>query len=83
MPQGSSNMVWYLEIYIGFRLNWHEHVQIMTNRARSTLKALQLLGNSVHGLSWANWRMVYNAVILPILIYAAPPSLCSQPPHPT
>jgi hypothetical protein len=38
----------------------------------STLKALQLLGNSVHSLSWANWRMVYNAIILPILTYATP-----------
>ena len=44
----------------------------MTNRARSTLKALQLLGNSVCGLSWANWRKVYNAIILLILTYTAP-----------
>ena len=44
----------------------------MTNRARSTLKALQLLGNSIRGLDWESWRMVYNAVVLPILTYAAP-----------
>ena len=60
----ASDTVRYLGIYFDFRLNWHKHVQIMTNRARSTLKALQLLGNSVHGLSWANWRIVYNAVIV-------------------
>jgi hypothetical protein len=68
----ASDTVRYLGIYFDFWLNWHEHVQIMTNCARSTLKALQLLGNSVRGLSWANWRIVYNAVILPILTYAAP-----------
>ena len=50
----------------------------MTNRARATLKALQLLGNSVRGLSWTNWRMVYNAVILLILIYAAPVRFSGQ-----
>ena len=43
----------------------------MTNRARSTLQVLQLLGNSVRGLDWASWRVVYSAVILPILTYPA------------
>ena len=66
------NKVGYLGIYFDFQLNWHEHVQIMTTHARSTLKALQLLGNSIRGLSWANWRIIYNAVILPILTYATP-----------
>ena len=44
----------------------------MTNRARSTVKALQVLGNSIRGLNWTQWRTVFNAVILPILTYAAP-----------
>jgi Reverse transcriptase (RNA-dependent DNA polymerase) len=68
----ASNTVRYLGIFFDHQLNWHDHVRIMTNRARSTLKALQLLGNSIRGLSWAQWRTVYNAVILPILTYAAP-----------
>ena len=68
----ASNTVRYLGIYFDFRLSWKEHVHVMTNRARSTLKALRLLGNSIRGLDWANWRVVYNAVILPILTYAAP-----------
>ena len=68
----ASNTVRYLGIYFDFQLNWHDHVRIMTNCARSSLKALQLLGNSVRGLQWAQWRIVFNAVILPILTYAAP-----------
>ena len=44
----------------------------MTTHARSTLKALQLLGNSIRGLSWAHWRIIDNAVMLPILTYATP-----------
>ena len=68
----ASNTVRYLGIYFDHQLNWRDHVRIMTNRARSSLKALQLLGNSVRGLQWAQWRVVYNAIILPILTYAAP-----------
>ena len=44
----------------------------MTNRARSTVKALQILGNSIQGLNWTQWQTVFNAVILPILTYVAP-----------
>ena len=33
------------------------------------LKALQLLGNSVHGLDQARWRLAYNAICIPVLTY--------------
>ena len=59
----------YLGFYINHKLDWSVHVNIMCNRARVSLKALQLLGNSVRGLSAANWRLVYNAVCLPVLTY--------------
>lgn len=59
----------YLGFFINHRLDWTEHVKIMCNRARASLKALQLLGNSVRGLSAASWRLVYNAVCLPVLTY--------------
>ena len=59
----------YLGFHINHKLDWSTHVNIMCNRARASLKALQLLGNSVRGLSAANWRLVYNAVCLPILTY--------------
>ena len=66
------NTVRYLGIFFDHQLNWHDHVRIMTNHARSTLKAVQLLGNSICGLNWTQWHIIYNAVILPILTYAAP-----------
>ena len=59
----------YLGFFINHKLDWTEHVNIMCNRARASLKALQLLGNSIRGLSAANWRLVYNAVCLPVLTY--------------
>ena len=59
----------YLGFFINHKLDWTEHVNIMCNRARASLKALQLLGNSIRGLSAANWRLVFNAVCLPVLTY--------------
>ena len=45
----------YLGFFINRRLKWEPHVRIMCNRARASLKALQVLGNSIRGLSMANW----------------------------
>jgi hypothetical protein len=42
---------------------------IMCNRAHASIKALQVLGSSHRGLSMANWRLVFNAVCLPVLSY--------------
>ena len=44
----------------------------MANRARSTIRALHILGNSIRGLDFANWRSVYHAIILPVLTYGSP-----------
>jgi hypothetical protein len=61
----------YLGFFINRRLKWEPHVRIMCNRARASLKALQVLGNSIRGLSMANWRLVLNAVCLPVLAYGS------------
>jgi hypothetical protein len=61
----------YLGFFINRRLKWEPHVRIMCNRARVSLKALQVLGNSIRGLSMANWRLVLNAVCLPVLAYGS------------
>jgi hypothetical protein len=68
----TSKVVRYLGIYFNPTLSWKEHVSIMASRARSSLAALGVLGNSVRGLDFANWRKVYLAVILPILTYGSP-----------
>jgi hypothetical protein len=61
----------YLGFFINQRLKWEPHVWIMCNRARASIKALQVLGNSIRGLSMANWRLVLNAVCLPVLAYGS------------
>lgn len=59
----------YLGFFLDHKLRWEHHVNIMCNRARASIKALQLLGNSVRGLDFAQWRLAYNAICLPVLTY--------------
>ena len=65
----ATNTLRYLGFFFDTRLDWTQHVEIMCNRARGTLKSLQLLGNSVQGLDQARWRLAYNAICLPVLTY--------------
>ena len=60
----------YLGFHFDTKLNWAHHVNIVCNRARASLKALQLLGNSIRGLDQASWRLAYNAICLPVLTYS-------------
>jgi hypothetical protein len=62
----------YLGLYISPKLDWTRHVTIMAHRARSTIRGIGLLGNSIYGLDLLNWRKVYNALIIPTLTYGVP-----------
>jgi hypothetical protein len=59
----------YLGVYIDHRLRWTKHMDIMTNRAKSTIRGISILGNSIHGLDFLNWRKVYDALVIPSLTY--------------
>jgi hypothetical protein len=59
----------YLGFFINHKLDWKPHVEIMCNQACASIKALQILGSMHCGLSMANWRLVFNAVCLPVLSY--------------
>src|SRR6266404_4902438 len=43
----------------------------MANRTRASLWAVKVLGNSIRGLNLANWRLLYNAITLPTLLYGS------------
>jgi hypothetical protein len=43
----------------------------MANRARSTVRGISILGNTISGLDLLNWRKVYNALVIPVLTYGA------------
>jgi hypothetical protein len=65
----ASDTLRYLGFFLDKQLQWGHHVDVMCNRARASLKALQLLGNSIRGLNQASWWLAYNAVCLPVLTY--------------
>ena len=64
-----TSQIRYLGIFFTPSLNWGVHMNALTTRARSSLQALCVLGNSVRGLSLVSWRHIVNAIILPILTY--------------
>src|SRR5712671_1141105 len=61
----------YLGLFLDCKLTWRHHVDIMASHARSTIRGINVLGNSVRGLDLLNWRKVYNALVIPILTYGA------------
>jgi len=67
-----SSIIRYLGIFIHHRFDWTHHVTIIANHARSTIRALSILGNSVWGLDYANWHKIFHSLILPILTYGFP-----------
>jgi Reverse transcriptase (RNA-dependent DNA polymerase) len=66
----ANNKLCYLSFFFDSRLTWSYHIEVMCNQACATIKVLQLLGNSVRGLKHTKWRLVYNAICLPVLTYS-------------
>ena len=67
-----SSVVCYLGIFIKHNLTWDHHMTIMANYARSTVRAISILGNLVRGIHAAHWRTIFHALILPVLTYSFP-----------
>ena len=62
-------MSYAIYFFIHHKLRWECHMEVMCNRTRASLKALQILGNSVRGLNFAQWQLAFNAICLPVLTY--------------
>ena len=67
-----ANSVRYLGIFLQHNLKWDIHTTTMAARGRSAIRSLHLLGNSIRGLDFHNWRKVYHAIILPVLTFGSP-----------
>lgn len=65
----ATNTLRHLGFFFNAWLFWTHHINIMYCRAQPILKALQLLGNSIHKLDQARWRLAYNVICLPVLTY--------------
>jgi hypothetical protein len=61
----------YLGVFFTPRLNWTMHVKTMSTRARSIVKGLGVLGNSIRGFHLVSWRKIFISVILPVLTYGS------------
>ena len=66
-----SHTVRYLGIFLDDRLSWAHHISTLATRTRSTVMTLGVLGNSIRGISYANWRRVFHSIIIPTLTYGA------------
>jgi len=66
-----TTSLWYLGVRLTPMLKWDTHVDLMVNRAHSTIKGISILGNSIRGLDFMNWWQVYNTLIIPTLTYGA------------
>jgi hypothetical protein len=59
----------YLGVFFTPQLSWSLHVKTLATCARSTVRALGVLGNSVHGFSLLRWWRIFLAVIVLVLTY--------------
>ncbi|KAI0056317.1 hypothetical protein BV25DRAFT_1772591, partial [Artomyces pyxidatus] len=59
----------YLGVFFDSKLTFRKHVETMANRAMSTIRGLQVLGNSVRGMSLINLRTLYRTVVVPVLTF--------------
>ena len=71
-PVKSSSRIRYLGFFLTPTLDWRPHISIMAMRARSTIRGLSILGNSIRGLDLVHWKQVYLMYVIPILTYGVP-----------
>ena len=68
----------YLGFFLTPTLDWNPHVSIMAMRARSTIRGLTILGNSIRGLDLVHWKQVYLMYVSPARDTRLEVSLCED-----
>jgi hypothetical protein len=68
----------YLGFFIHHHLKWEPHVCIMCNWAHASIKALQVLGNTICSLSMANWHIMLTTICLPVMTWGAQLWFCTR-----
>lgn len=67
-----SQPLCWLGIFFDVQLLFTVHVQHMCFKAMSSLRALELLGNTLRGLDPLHLRRLYIGCILPVLLWGSP-----------
>jgi hypothetical protein len=70
-PIPISQTVCYLGCFFDSHLRWTHHCTVMSNRVRSSVRALRLIGNSVRGVSYDVWKRVWASTLSLMLFYGA------------
>jgi hypothetical protein len=65
-----ASMRW-LGIFFDWKLSFRYHVEVMANRALSTVNGLRMLANTVCGMSFLNMQLLYKTVVLLVLTFRA------------
>ncbi|KAF8701602.1 hypothetical protein AX14_000376, partial [Amanita brunnescens Koide BX004] len=69
----SPSPIWrYLGFFFSPTLDFSYHVQFYTNKAFSTIRACNMLGNSVRGIGPKQRSHAYQACVLSVLTYGLP-----------
>ncbi|KAF8697547.1 hypothetical protein AX14_001349 [Amanita brunnescens Koide BX004] len=69
----SPSPIWhYLGFFFSPTLDFSYHVQFYTNKAFSTIRACNMLGNSVRGIGPRQRSHAYQACVLSVLTYGLP-----------
>ena len=62
----------WLGFYFDRKLTFREHVNILTKRADNVANGLRCLGNTIHGISPANLRLLFKTCVIPVMTYGCP-----------
>ena len=62
----------YFSFIFDRKLSFWQHIWFYSNKALSTIKEMEILGNSTRGLSLHHKQLLYGTCILPIMLYRFP-----------
>jgi ribonuclease HI len=61
----------FLGVIIDYKLSWDQHIKHTQARAAKSLGAMSCLAGSTWGTGYRGLRQVYNAIVLPQLLYGS------------
>ena len=61
----------WLGFHLDQKLLFHHHVDLLTKKGHTTIKGLQVLGNTIEGISPSNLRLLYKIVVIPAIMYGS------------
>jgi len=73
----------WLGFHLDRKLTFREHINKVASKGLAIIQGMEVLGNTVEGISPANLRLLYNTVIIPVITYGPPFGLLWTNPKPS